>query len=105
MQDSDGWTPLHAAAHWEQAEAVDLMYKLGANFLVENNSRQLPVDILPVEDEYCRPNKVFKLVQKYTDEAKRKLKEKEELEEKEKLKKEEELKKAKERFEKEKERF
>jgi len=78
-KDIDGWTPLHAAAHWEEAEAVEVLYQLGANFLAENNSRQLPVDILPVEDDYCRPNPVYQLVQNYTVEAKRKKSEKEEL--------------------------
>lgn len=78
-KDIDGWTPLHAAAHWEEAEAVEVLYQLGANFLAENNSRQLPVDILPVEDDYCRPNPVYQLVQNYTVEAKRKKMEKDEL--------------------------
>ncbi len=30
--DKDGWTPLHAAAHWEQEEACRILAENGANF-------------------------------------------------------------------------
>ena len=30
--DKDGWTPLHAAAHWEQEEACKILAEHGANF-------------------------------------------------------------------------
>ena len=30
--DKDGWTPLHAAAHWEQEEACKLLSENGADF-------------------------------------------------------------------------
>jgi protein phosphatase 1 regulatory subunit 12A len=30
--DKDGWTPLHAAAHWEQEEACKMLSQNGASF-------------------------------------------------------------------------
>ena len=36
--DNDGWTPLHAAAHWEQEEACQILSEFGASFEVKNYS-------------------------------------------------------------------
>lgn len=36
--DKDGWTPLHAAAHWEQEEACKILVENGANFEIRNLS-------------------------------------------------------------------
>ena len=44
-QDGDGWTPLHAAAHWEQLEACRYLAAFGANFNVRNKLGQRPIDV------------------------------------------------------------
>jgi protein phosphatase 1 regulatory subunit 12A len=36
--DKDGWTPLHAAAHWEQEEACKILAENGALFDIKNYS-------------------------------------------------------------------
>ena len=36
--DKDGWTPLHAAAHWEQEEACRILVEYGASFEIKNYS-------------------------------------------------------------------
>ena len=45
--DKDGWTPLHAAAHWEQEEACKILAENGASFDTKNFAVriQLNVDI------------------------------------------------------------
>ena len=35
-KDSDGWTPLHAAVHWGQTEACEVLAEHGANFSARN---------------------------------------------------------------------
>ena len=35
-QDVDGWTPLHAAAHWSQREAAELLVNNGADMDAQN---------------------------------------------------------------------
>merc|ERR1719187_3158651 len=35
IQDYDGWTPLHAAAHWAQREACELLVEHGANMEIK----------------------------------------------------------------------
>lgn len=42
IQDNDGWTPLHAAAHWGQKETAELLANNGAcmdsqNFVVSTD--------------------------------------------------------------------
>ena len=37
-KDSDGWTPLHAAAHWGQKEVCELLADHGANFSARNKT-------------------------------------------------------------------
>ena len=36
-KDDDGWTPLHAAAHWGMKEACEILAENGANFGERNN--------------------------------------------------------------------
>jgi ankyrin repeat protein len=36
--DKDGWTPLHAAAHWEQEESCQILGENGADFEIRNFS-------------------------------------------------------------------
>jgi ankyrin repeat protein len=36
--DKDGWTPLHAAAHWEQEEACKILAEHGASFEIKSYS-------------------------------------------------------------------
>lgn len=43
--DKDGWTPLHAAAHWEQEEACKILCENGADFEIRNYSEQTPYDV------------------------------------------------------------
>lgn len=35
-KDVDGWTPLHAAVHWGQNDACELLAEHGANFSARN---------------------------------------------------------------------
>ena len=35
-KDVDGWTPLHAAVHWGQNEACEVLAEHGANFSARN---------------------------------------------------------------------
>jgi ankyrin repeat protein len=44
-QDADGWTPMHAAAHWEQIDACRYLAAYGANFNLRNKLGQKPVDV------------------------------------------------------------
>jgi protein phosphatase 1 regulatory subunit 12A len=36
--DKDGWTPLHAAAHWEQEETCRILAENGSSFEIRNYS-------------------------------------------------------------------
>lgn len=36
VQDNEGWTPLHAAAHWADKEACRILIENGANVESEN---------------------------------------------------------------------
>ena len=40
-RDQDGWTPLHAAAHWEQEEACKILVENFCNMDAKNNSVNL----------------------------------------------------------------
>ena len=44
-QDSDGWTPLHAAAHWAQREACELLVEHNANMEIKNCVGQTCFDV------------------------------------------------------------
>jgi protein phosphatase 1 regulatory subunit 12A len=37
-RDDDGWTPLHAAVHWESMEAAELLILSGANIYVKTDA-------------------------------------------------------------------
>ena len=45
VQDHDGWTPLHAAAHWGQREACELLCENYANMDVKNFVGQTCFDV------------------------------------------------------------
>ena len=37
IKDKDGWSPLHAAVHWEQQQAAEILTEAGADFSIRNN--------------------------------------------------------------------
>ena len=45
IQDYDGWTPLHAAAHWAQREACELLADNYSNMDIKNCVGQTPFDV------------------------------------------------------------
>ena len=45
FQDFDGWTPLHAAAHWAQREASELLCEHYANMDIKNFVGQTCFDV------------------------------------------------------------
>ena len=45
VQDFDGWTPLHAAAHWAQREACELLTDAYVNMDIKNCVGQTPFDV------------------------------------------------------------
>ncbi|XP_076241560.1 myosin binding subunit isoform X2 [Calliopsis andreniformis] len=56
VQDFDGWTPLHAAAHWGQLEACELLVENFCNMDIKNYADQTAfdvadADILPALEE------------------------------------------------------
>ncbi|XP_076047556.1 myosin binding subunit isoform X4 [Oratosquilla oratoria] len=44
-QDFDGWTPLHAAAHWGQRQAVDVLCEHSADMSIRNCVGQTCIDV------------------------------------------------------------
>ena len=44
-QDNDGWTPLHAAAHWSQREAAEMLVSATADMDIENYAGQTCIDV------------------------------------------------------------
>ena len=44
--DVDGWTPLHAASHWEQEKSIKILIDHKANLLAKNRWGQTPVDVM-----------------------------------------------------------
>lgn len=42
--DNDGWTPLHAATHWEQKEATQMLVATFADMDAKNHAGQTPMD-------------------------------------------------------------
>lgn len=44
-QDNDGWTPLHAAAHWGQKEAAEMLVDALADMEVRNYAGQSCIDV------------------------------------------------------------
>ena len=47
--DKDGWTSLHAAAHWEQEEACRILAESGADFGIKTFSDQTIYDVCDAE--------------------------------------------------------
>ncbi|XP_066266062.1 protein phosphatase 1 regulatory subunit 12A-like isoform X4 [Branchiostoma lanceolatum] len=47
--DNDGWTPLHAAAHWGQKEACEVLAESMCNMNIANYAGQSPFDIADVD--------------------------------------------------------
>ena len=45
LQDFDGWTPLHAAAHWAQREACEILCENYANMDIKNYVGQTSFDV------------------------------------------------------------
>jgi len=45
IQDYDGWTPLHAAAHWAQREACEILADNYSNMDIKNCVGQTPFDV------------------------------------------------------------
>jgi len=45
IQDYDGWTPLHAASHWAQREACELLADNYSNMDIKNCVGQTPFDV------------------------------------------------------------
>lgn len=45
QQDNDGWTPLHAASHWGQLEAAQMLVSSLADLEVKNFAGQTAVDV------------------------------------------------------------
>ena len=41
----DGWTPMHAASHWAQREACELLVENGADMEVKNCVGQTAFDV------------------------------------------------------------
>lgn len=52
VQDHDGWTPLHAAAHWGQREACELLCENYANMDVKNYVGQTCFDVADPGNKY-----------------------------------------------------
>lgn len=44
-QDNDGWTPLHAAAHWGQKETAEMLIDAMADMDLRNYAGQTCVDV------------------------------------------------------------
>ncbi|XP_068239600.1 protein phosphatase 1 regulatory subunit 12A-like isoform X2 [Palaemon carinicauda] len=66
-QDLDGWTPLHAAAHWCQRDAVEILCEHMADMEKQNFVGQTAYDVadstlLLLMDELKRKQKALKLV-------------------------------------------
>ena len=53
VQDHDGWTPLHAAAHWGQREACELLCENYANMDVKNYVGQTCFDVADPGTRSC----------------------------------------------------
>lgn len=47
--DKDGWTPLHAAAHWEQEDSCRILAENGAEFDIKTYSDQSVYDVCDTE--------------------------------------------------------
>ncbi|KAK8735539.1 hypothetical protein OTU49_005432 [Cherax quadricarinatus] len=67
VQDLDGWTPLHAAAHWGQREAVEILCENMADMDIRNFVGQSAFDVadsslLRLMDELKRKQAAQKLV-------------------------------------------
>ena len=45
LSDFDGWTPLHAAAHWAQKEACEMLCENYCNMEIKNHVGQTAFDV------------------------------------------------------------
>ena len=62
-KDVDGWTPLHAAVHWGQNDACELLAEHGANFSARNKMvTNLSIQFNTVYTEMKKMRKFFILV-------------------------------------------
>ncbi|CAG7823580.1 unnamed protein product [Allacma fusca] len=64
-QDFDGWTPLHAAAHWGQKEACEVLLENMCDMNVKNNCDQTAFDvaddsIVPILEDFKKKHDVNK---------------------------------------------
>jgi len=50
IQDIDGWTPLHAAAFWDEVDIIELLGAHGADFKIRTFSGERPADLTEDED-------------------------------------------------------
>ena len=46
MRDADGWTPLHAAIHWGNQTATELLTEAGADFDLKNDNVRIRSNLL-----------------------------------------------------------
>ena len=62
-KDVDGWTPLHAAVHWGQNDACELLAEHGANFSARNKMvTNLSIQFNTVYTKMKKMRKFFILV-------------------------------------------
>lgn len=64
-QDNDGWTPLHAAAHWGQKESAEMLLDAMADMDLRNYAGQTCIDVADRKmvkflEEYRASNKRMK---------------------------------------------
>ena len=50
VQDYDGWTPAHAACCWSHRDILQLLIEFGADFNIENNLTEKPLDVTEEQD-------------------------------------------------------
>ncbi|CAF3023089.1 unnamed protein product, partial [Rotaria sp. Silwood2] len=43
--DNDGWTPLHAAAHWDKHDVIKYLIDRNADLYAKNDAGQTPIDV------------------------------------------------------------
>ncbi|XP_039266092.2 protein phosphatase 1 regulatory subunit 16A-like [Styela clava] len=57
-QDADGWTPLHAAACWNQLDVVELLGAQGGDPTVKNTLGEIPADVTDDDEIKALLNKI-----------------------------------------------
>lgn len=45
LRDNDLWTPIHAAASWNQSEIIELLCEYGADINVQTASGETPLEL------------------------------------------------------------